>query len=143
MSDIPRTGWKDRGIPSPESLAEHMYSTWLMAFLMLPDTYSGAPDYNKQSIMKLLLIHDMGERTTGDIPRPQKNLDREKYDRIEDYAMSSLLLKGTYPQMGENGPGIRPMERVGTERFEHQCPDCKGHRYRASGISAVLLYAEV
>ena len=100
LSDIPRTGWKDRGIPSPESLAEHMYSTWLMAFLMLPDTYSGAPDYNKQSIMKLLLIHDMGERTTGDIPRPQKNLDREKYDRIEDYAMSSLLLKGTYPQMG-------------------------------------------
>ena len=100
LSDIPRTGWKGRGIPSPESLAEHMYSTWLMAFLMLPDTYSGAPDYNKQSIMKLLLIHDMGERTTGDIPRPQKNLDREKYDRIEDYAMSSLLLKGTYPQMG-------------------------------------------
>ena len=46
----------------------------------------------------MILLHDLGETVTGDIPKPQKKLD-STYDMNEDSVMRSLLLKGTYPQM--------------------------------------------
>ena len=95
--EVPRTGWVDRKIPHPENIVEHMYNCWLMALLFLPDRYDGYPDYDKNTVMRMLLIHDLGERETGDIARPQKMKNKEYYDEWEDSVMRAIFLHGSYP----------------------------------------------
>lgn len=57
-----------------ESVAEHSWRTALMAML-LEDEFSEA-DMNK--VIRMCLIHDLGEAFTGDIPTFEKNADDEK-----------------------------------------------------------------
>lgn len=100
LKDVPRSGWVTYKIPNPENISTHMYNGWLMAFLLLPDVTSENDHYSKDAVMKTLLIHDLAERTTGDIERPIKDMDWSKYQKQENYAMAKLLFKGTYPSIG-------------------------------------------
>ncbi len=93
---IERTGWVNSDIPKPENIVEHMYNCWLIGMLYLPENYP-EHGYNKNSILQMLLIHDLGETETGDINRPEKLLALHNYDFQENMVMQSLLLSGTYP----------------------------------------------
>ncbi|MGN1168588.1 MAG: HD domain-containing protein, partial [Acutalibacteraceae bacterium] len=95
-NSVERTGWVKSGVPKPENIVEHMYNCWLIGMLYLPDEYHD-PEYSKDSILKMLLIHDLGETETGDINRPEKQKNRHDYDYQESMVMQSLLLSGTYP----------------------------------------------
>lgn len=53
---VNRTGWVDRGIQMPETVAEHMYHVWMMGMMFLPEVYSGNDEYSKTKILNLLLI---------------------------------------------------------------------------------------
>ena len=99
-ANIKRTGWVDMNINNPENIIEHMYNCWLMAMLYLPNTYE-MMEYDKNLILKMLLVHDLGETQTGDITRPQKEKNRQYYDQQERLVMQSLLLSGTYPDSAE------------------------------------------
>lgn len=57
-----------------ESVAEHSWMTSLMVFLM-QDEFQEA-DMNK--VMKMCIIHDLGEAFTGDIPTFEKTETDEK-----------------------------------------------------------------
>ena len=57
-----------------ESVAEHSWRIALMA-LLLEEEFPGA-DMNK--VIRMCLIHDLGEAFTGDIPTFLKNADHEK-----------------------------------------------------------------
>ncbi|MBQ2824905.1 MAG: HD domain-containing protein [Clostridia bacterium] len=92
-----RKGWVNRRIPQPENIVEHMYNCWLMAMLYLPEKYNEA-GYCKNTILSMLLIHDMGETITGDIDREEKLTDPEAYALAESEAMDRLLFAGTYPE---------------------------------------------
>ena len=95
-SKVRRAGWVELGVDGPENIVEHMYNCWLMALLYLPGEYEAA-GYDKNTVLKLLLIHDLGETVTGDITRPQKKKNPEFYDSQERAVMQSLFLSGTYP----------------------------------------------
>lgn len=93
---IERTGWVNSDIPKPENIVEHMYNCWLVGMLYLPENYP-EHGYNKNSILQMLLIHDLGETETGDINRPEKLMALHNYDFQENMVMQSLFLSGTYP----------------------------------------------
>ena len=93
---VSRTGWVNEGVAKPENIVEHMYNCWFIGMLYLPETTEDKL-YNKDKILKMLLIHDLAETQTGDIPRPEKNKMKKSYDREENIVMQSLLLTGTYP----------------------------------------------
>lgn len=94
---VDRTGWVKHGIPNPESIVEHSFNCWLMGVLFLPAEYPSQTDYSKETILSMLLIHDLGEYVTGDIEKTQKANDRS-YQCDENLVMSSFLIKGTYPE---------------------------------------------
>ncbi len=96
-SETERTGWVNAGIPSPENIVEHMYNTWLLGMLNLPASCSDE-SYDKQRVLSMIMIHDLGETITGDIPKPEK-VGNSTYDDNEDRVMRSFLLKGTYSGM--------------------------------------------
>lgn len=97
LEELDRSGWKKYFVPTPESVTEHMYNCWLLALLYLPDNYD-AEGYNKESILKMLLIHDWAESITGDINKPEK---KEADYQHEKKLMRMILLKGTYPSIAD------------------------------------------
>lgn len=94
---VRRTGWVNYKVPEPENIVEHMYNCWLLGMMYLPDEYDLA-GYDKNKILQMLLIHDLGETETGDINRPEKAEKQKFYDRQESTVMQALLYSGTYPK---------------------------------------------
>ena len=95
--DVKRAGWVELDIEDPESIVEHMYNTWLLGMLNLPPDYYDE-EYDKTKILNMIIIHDLGERVTGDISYLFK-INDPSHEENEDYIMRTFLLKGTYPGM--------------------------------------------
>jgi putative hydrolase of HD superfamily len=57
-----RTGWVREKIKDPESVAEHSFALSLMA-LILADYFG----LDKEKLIKMAILHDLGELVTGDI----------------------------------------------------------------------------
>lgn len=65
---IPRTGWGMQGIPNPESVAEHTFSLSFLTLQLAPmlsDRHNFPLNINK--LVKMAILHDLGEIETGDI----------------------------------------------------------------------------
>lgn len=64
FKDLKRSGWKRRGVVSPESDADHSFSVALLALLLAPS------HLNRCRCIELALIHDLAEIYCGDILPP-------------------------------------------------------------------------
>ena len=91
MKDNTRHSWTSGG--RHESVAEHSWRTALMALLM-KDEFAQA-DIDK--VIRMCLLHDIGEAVTGDIPAFDKTQGDEATER---QAISALLdtLPAPWPQ---------------------------------------------
>jgi putative hydrolase of HD superfamily len=86
LKDTPRAGWGMRGIPSPESVAEHSYRAALMALVLAP---RADPPLDVSRCVALALVHDLAEALVGDIT-PYDGIGADEKRRREDEAMRSL-----------------------------------------------------
>ena len=97
MKNVKRIEWVKRDIEDPESVAEHVFSSWLLAMLFLPEEskYDG---YNKKEILDMLLIHDMAQTVRGEGEKGvlvTRQLDLQD----ENVIVRKFFLKGTYPDI--------------------------------------------
>ena len=70
-----------------ESVAEHSWRIALMAMLIAPEF----PEADMDKVIRMCLIHDLGEAFTGDIPTFYKTqADTEKEDAIFDRWVQTL-----------------------------------------------------
>lgn len=70
-----------------ESVADHSWRISLMAMLLRPEF----PEADMDKVIKMCLIHDIGEAFTGDIPTFWKtSADEEKEDRLFDSWVATL-----------------------------------------------------
>lgn len=93
-SVIERSGWvlTMKNLPHKESIAEHMYNMYLLGLLYLPQSINDVT-YNKDDILTMVLLHDLAETITGDIPHPKKTI---KYEIEEDLKAKAILCKLMY-----------------------------------------------
>lgn len=82
LKHLPRKGWVIQNIPFPETVASHMYRMAMCVFL-LPKEY----DTNK--LIKMALVHDLGESIIGDIT-PHDNISKENKYVQERKAMVEI-----------------------------------------------------
>lgn len=68
----------------PESVAEHSWRAALMAMLLAPEF----PGVEIDRVVRMCIIHDLGEAVTGDIPTFLKNQADEE---TEDRAVAGIL----------------------------------------------------
>jgi 5'-deoxynucleotidase YfbR-like HD superfamily hydrolase len=66
LKTVTRSGWTSAG--QAESVAEHTWRLCLMAMLL----YGGAADVDLARLLRMCLIHDLGEAIGGDVPAPQQ-----------------------------------------------------------------------
>lgn len=77
--------WTSTG--RPESVAEHSWRISLMAMLLTPEF----PDTDMNRVIRMCLIHDLGEAFTGDIPAFWKSGEDEKQEeRLFDRWVDTL-----------------------------------------------------
>ncbi len=86
LKRIKRTGWVVRGIPEPESIADHSYRAALLGYFLALERGLDAG-----KVAGMLLVHDMGESLIGDIT-PEGERFMEKIE-AEDKAMKFLADK--------------------------------------------------
>ena len=66
LKTVTRSGWTSEG--QRESVAEHTWRLCLMAMLL----YGGAPDVDLARLLRMCLVHDLGEALGGDVPAPEQ-----------------------------------------------------------------------
>lgn len=88
---LERSGWTMTNIPTPhkESIAEHMYNMYVMALLYLPESFD---IYSKEKILNMIMIHDLAENLTGDIPHPEKTIADELNEDLKAKAIFIKLM---------------------------------------------------
>jgi 5'-deoxynucleotidase YfbR-like HD superfamily hydrolase len=66
LKTVTRSGFTSEG--HPESVAEHTWRMCLMALLVAPEF----PDVDFDRLIRICIIHDLGEAIGGDIPAPEQ-----------------------------------------------------------------------
>lgn len=100
-----------------ESVAEHSWRISLMAMLLTKEF----PEADMDKVIRMCLIHDMGEAFTGDIPTFEKtNADTRKEDDI-------LL------NWGEHPPGGRPGGMGGAAHRDERHGDTGSENLQGAG----------
>jgi putative hydrolase of HD superfamily len=64
LKTVTRSGWTSTG--QPESVAEHTWRLCLMAMVL----YGRAPGIDLARLLRMCLVHDLGEAIRGDVPAP-------------------------------------------------------------------------
>lgn len=98
IKSIKRSGWIRREIADGESVADHSYGAYLLGLLLLPDYLQDQPDYSKQTILDMLLVHDLAEAITGDV-LPERSDEKSKRMELEVY--EEIGLYGTYEGLAD------------------------------------------
>ncbi len=62
LKRVPRTGWVLKGIKDAESVADHTWRVATLAMILAPQLNVSA-----DKLMKMALVHDVGEAAIGDI----------------------------------------------------------------------------
>lgn len=75
LKTVTRSGWTSTG--QRESVAEHTWRLCLMAMVL----YEGAPGIDLARLLRMCLIHDLGEAIGGDVPAPAQTPGTHKADR--------------------------------------------------------------
>ncbi|MFW5844343.1 MAG: HD domain-containing protein [Spirochaetota bacterium] len=90
MKDQVRAGWLLRGVPDPESVADHSWGTALLVAL-----FGRCAGVDRTRALEIALLHDLAEAHTGDIPTRVRPEDRqvtpEEKRRREGEAMEAIL----------------------------------------------------
>lgn len=76
LKDLPRKGWVERGIPTPETVAEHIYRTQFIAYDL-----AKAMGEDPEQCAIMMMIHDLPEALAGDISPSDGLSKNEKYAR--------------------------------------------------------------
>jgi putative hydrolases of HD superfamily len=85
LKKLKRSGWVRVGIPDPESVADHTFRLALLALLVGPHL-----GLNVDVMIRLALIHDLGEARVGDLTPADRVPPSEKRAR-EVEALSAIV----------------------------------------------------
>jgi len=96
LKDIERSGWVERGVKKPESVADHCFITTLMVMVLS----SGRKDIDIDKAVRMTLIHDIAESRVGDIMLWTKEISKEEKHSREEEALGKML-KNLDPNQAE------------------------------------------
>ena len=70
LKNLPRTGWRFRGIKDAESVADHCYRVSLLSMILADVLAEQGVPLDMEKVMRLALLHEVAEARIGDLPFP-------------------------------------------------------------------------
>jgi 5'-deoxynucleotidase YfbR-like HD superfamily hydrolase len=109
LKTVMRSGWTSEG--QQESVAEHTWRLCLMAMLL----YGHTPGIDLARLLKMCLIHDLGEAIGGDVPAPAQKVgaskaDQERSDLLQLIASLPPALRGEIIELWDEYEGAASPE---------------------------------
>ncbi|WP_209474142.1 HD domain-containing protein [Thermococcus stetteri] len=96
LKKLKRTGWILRGVPNPESIADHSFRTALITLFLADELKRKGVEINPDRALRIALLHDIGEARITDIPQPAlKYVDKSEAERK---AVEALLRASPLPE---------------------------------------------
>jgi len=90
LKDLKRTGWVQRGVSDPESVADHSFMLAILAYV-----YSKKMGLDSEKAVKMALIHDICEAYCGDIADRLRDEDQvvpdSKKSEMEREGMKKIV----------------------------------------------------
>ncbi len=84
LKTLKRKGWERRGIPNPESVADHSYGTSMLVMIIAKKL-----NLKMEKCLKLSLIHEIGEAKIGDITPRDDNWSQK--NELENQAIKDIV----------------------------------------------------
>lgn len=94
LDQIPRTGYLQRGVEPAESVAEHSWHVATIAWTLLPEVQP----LDDLRVLELALLHDVGELTLGDIPKPGAALLPAGAKHVAEDRALRMILRASGPR---------------------------------------------
>ncbi|MDA1190679.1 MAG: HD family hydrolase [Candidatus Poribacteria bacterium] len=92
LKNLPRTGWRLRGIRDGESLADHCFRTTFTAMLLADSLVKRGATLDTERVIRMATLHEIAETRIGDIPFPAlKHIPEDVKDAAEADAAKTLL----------------------------------------------------
>lgn len=92
LKNIPRTGWRFRGIKDAESVADHCYRVSLLSMMLADVLRAEDVPLDVEKVMRLALLHEIAEARIGDVPFPALDYISESVkEAAEQSAVSAML----------------------------------------------------
>lgn len=90
LKQLYRQGWLRRGVApiDCETVAEHSFGNAFLCLLLLEQH----PELDAERVLRLALVHDLGEVYVGDLT-PHDNVDKAEKARLESSAVDRILAK--------------------------------------------------
>lgn len=89
LKDEPRAGWLLRGVPDPESVADHTWGTALLCLL-----FADEAGVDGGEAIEIALLHDLAEAEIGDVPsladEEARPMPASEKARLEAKAMAAM-----------------------------------------------------
>ena len=98
LEALPRTGWIVCGVTAPESVAAHSYQVALVAMWLADHLVSEGTDVDVGRVLRIALLHDVGEAMTTDLPAPVKEMvGRDVVGQAERHAVETVCADAPGP----------------------------------------------
>jgi putative hydrolase of HD superfamily len=97
LERFPRTGWLASGVQQPESVAAHSWEVTVVA-LWLADAVEAEVDAER--VLRIALLHDIGESVLTDLPRPVKELVGSETVEEAEARATERVLEGAGEEWG-------------------------------------------
>jgi putative hydrolase of HD superfamily len=97
LKKLKRTGWLLRGVPTPESIADHSFRTALITLFLADELRDGGVEIDVERALRMALLHDLGEARITDVPLPAQRY----FDKVEGERGALKELFGKIERAGE------------------------------------------
>jgi hypothetical protein len=144
-----RSGWnyrddaRTRNVDNAESIADHMYAAYLLAFMLLPRSDPN-PEYSKTRVCQMLLFHDIGKpgvEMSRDGKREQNtsNASGPGFHILPRWQCSTVLTRMS-PQSGRHARSLIPTSQPTLEllriwtswKTSSSCTSTRGEALRSA-----------
>lgn len=143
LKNIKRTGWINNSIEKPESVADHCFRVAFIAMII-----GDSLDLDTNKMIRMALLHDIGEAKVGDIT-PHMGITKEEKHTLEKKAIKSILSnldnKNQYIELWdeyEEGSTIEAQILNNIDKFEMALQAIEYHeKSPRKNLNEFLLYA--
>ena len=89
LKQLYRQGWLSRGVPKQrcESVADHSFGVALLAMWIAESSF---PHLDPLKVLRLALLHDLGEAHAGDLT-PSHQISKEEKTRLEEEGFQKIV----------------------------------------------------
>lgn len=110
LAELPRTGWILRGVPAPESIADHSYAVAIVAMMLTDALRAEGYQVDGEKVLKMALLHDAAEAATGDIPMPRKTPELSAALAVLEKSIVERMLPPAYVALWQEAEAKESLE---------------------------------